>query len=172
MVSFLRKAEIEFETKKILSNYYPSISDLQPPVDLEKILDDAGIQVRSGDFGHSGVAGAFDRQKKEVYVAKSDSFYRQRFTIAHELGHFYLHEHKEREVYFRSSYKEAYSPQEAVEEEEANWFAASLLMPKEAFLSHWEWLGSAEALARVFNVSIASATFRLKNLGVKTNIYV
>ena len=58
---------------------------------------------------------------------------RQRFTIAHELGHFLLHEgdqvHVDRQ--FRLNYRSAKSSTaEDVEEIEANAFAAAILMPE------------------------------------------
>jgi hypothetical protein len=58
---------------------------------------------------------------------------RRRFTIAHELGHWCLHRDAERNVFCRSSAIEAAPPENRpalpLPEEEANAFAAALLMP-------------------------------------------
>jgi hypothetical protein len=58
---------------------------------------------------------------------------RRRFTIGHELGHWQLHRHGDGAVFCRSSavdVGDVEDPQELAEpEEEANVFAAALLMP-------------------------------------------
>lgn len=109
---------------------------------------------------------------------------RQRFTIAHELGHFLLHEgkplivdHSIRQVNLRD---ETSSMGTDTEEIEANRFAAALLMPRELIFrhlkDHLEIIERRRAspsredlitqLAREFDVSIEAMGYRLINLGV------
>lgn len=101
---------------------------------------------------------------------------RQRFTIAHELGHYFLKHQRqgffvdESTLFFRAN---ASTPGESAQEREANAFAASLLMPKpfmEKYLlenkvdfSDDEALGN---LAKAFSVSTGAMAFRLANLGI------
>ena len=58
---------------------------------------------------------------------------RRRFTIAHELGHWCLHRDVERNVFCRASAIEPFTPEQRPPlppaEEQANSFAAALLMP-------------------------------------------
>lgn len=99
---------------------------------------------------------------------------RQRFTIAHEIGHYILHS-KEQPIFidktpsvmFRNN---SSSTGEDFKEREANAFAASLLMPKK--LIEQEILHSPndvdqaiEHLANKFKVSQQAMSFRLSNLG-------
>ena len=101
---------------------------------------------------------------------------RQRFSIAHEIGHFLLHEGK-MYVDARVNFRNALSSK-AIDREEiaANAFAAELLMP-EAFViveikkvvDKLETLDAdivIEALARKFIVSIQAMGIRLRNLGL------
>lgn len=102
---------------------------------------------------------------------------RQRFTIAHELGHWCMHEGElivDRAVMINNRNKvssQAIDPQEI----EANRFAASLLMPRELVLdaaSRQYFAGIANrddfiaSLSREFDVSIEAMGYRLINLGV------
>lgn len=83
---------------------------------------------------------------------------RDRFSIAHELGHYFLH--------FRMT-KQAMVAQRfgsTREEWEANWFAAGFLMPAAEFHEHYH--AGFPALARHCRVSIAAARARANALGL------
>ncbi len=92
---------------------------------------------------------------------------RQRFTLAHELGHYFLGHLDDNNILFRDPAKnfslDNYDPYEA----EANKFAADLLMPKEKidFLLQEVKMSSIEGMAKALQVSPAAMTYRLKNLG-------
>lgn len=84
------------------------------------------------------------------------------FTIAHELGHYFLHS------------KAGQTPIEVKregtsrEEWEANWFAAAFLLPKEAFTKAWqEHGGDKELIAAKFRVSDAVVSIRAERLKLK-----
>ncbi|HEY4248477.1 MAG TPA: ImmA/IrrE family metallo-endopeptidase [Lacunisphaera sp.] len=101
---------------------------------------------------------------------------RQRFTIAHELGHFFLHAGDP--VFVDQSFvmmrDTASSEGEKVEEREANLFAAELLMPAKLIVKEVEDMddidivddGKIGRLADKFGVSVQAMSFRLANLGV------
>ena len=110
-----------------------------------------------------------------IGVNRDQAAVRQRFTIAHELGHLLLHErsqvHVDRE--FRVRLRSGVSREGTDRDEmEANRFAAELLMPigfLRADLEEWE-LDLADdrqlrALARRYGVSTQSLAIRLNNLG-------
>ncbi len=139
--------------------------DIEPPINLKKILESCGLSLKEGSFGGGNVAGAYDRDKREIYIETSDSPKRKQFTIAHEIGHFILHQTKEREVFYRTQFLNI-DTQDVKEETEANWFAASLLMPKPTFLKYWKIIPDESALADIFGVSPVAVHWRAVNLGL------
>lgn len=86
-----------------------------------------------------------------------------RFIIAHELGHYFLHSNNPAFLN-RGSFVYAYhinnSAKNEIEEVEADFFATNLLVPKETFVSKYNELGKVaqsdfgiETLSNYFNVS-------------------
>lgn len=138
------------------------------PVDLELIAKLNGISVvpvkhiGAWDEDISGMI-TYEEGKPTIYIRKRDTIPRQRFTLAHELGHFFLHEGKR----FRDNYASTSSSNYDVDEVAANAFAAELLMPSlavEYFITK-ENLKEVDELANVFKVSLKAMTYRLVNLG-------
>jgi Zn-dependent peptidase ImmA (M78 family) len=144
----------------------------QPPVRIERIAKSLGLELRSGDL--DDVSGVLVRKGSSAIIAtnSTQNVQRQRFTIAHELGHFLLHEgiinHVDRS--FRVNFRSAESSQATnVEEIEANHFAAAILMPKHMLdaRSADEALDNdamVADLARDFRVSRLAMSLRLANL--------
>lgn len=88
---------------------------------------------------------------------------RDRFTIAHELGHYFLHsiQGEMSIVADRGASKRV--------EWEANWFAAAFLMPVKQFQENWDSLPALErtaCLSKIFNVSTAAVRIRAIALGL------
>lgn len=121
--------------------------------------------------------------EKHIIVNRSHHPNRQRFTIAHEIGHLKLHYKTGDEVfldtklmvYHRSGIAEKYSNPHATttpkQEREANFFASCLLMPKktvEEFVDSQGIEGFDEfdvvKLAYTFDVSEQAMSIRLSNL--------
>ncbi len=144
----------------------------QAPVPVERIVASYGIQLRKGDL--EDVSGLIVRAGTSVTIGVNakQSRKRQRFTIAHEFGHFLLHEgmsshvDKNYRVNFRSDES---SLAVDVEEIEANFFAATLLMPK-AFLHKANAVDAVDSdrsvaeLAAMFNVSQHAMSLRIGNV--------
>jgi hypothetical protein len=86
---------------------------------------------------------------------------RNHFTIAHELGHYVLHSRLGKVAPLIAGRKGSTRV-----EWEANWFAASLLMPEEAFRKAAQTGCSILELAARFNVSVEAAEVRRKVLEV------
>jgi Zn-dependent peptidase ImmA (M78 family) len=99
-----------------------------------------------------------------------------RFTIAHELGHYFVNQgtdvHVDKQILFRSE-----QSSNAMERSEiaANAFAAELLMPSEIVHQKYAELckriyrdddALVDELAKLFGVSTVAMGFRLKNLGL------
>jgi Zn-dependent peptidase ImmA (M78 family) len=149
-----------------------------PPVPIGDILDRLGIATVRYDLGAelSGIL-IVQGDKGTIGYNPSDSRTRQRFTLAHELGHFLLHKHLGSEVFIDKDFivkyrsQKTYSSLELKQEQQANIFAAALLMPKKMLQDEFEReiykdLSESEfiaAIAKVFNVSIQAMTYRIAN---------
>lgn len=103
-----------------------------------------------------------------IAVASHTGMERDRFTIAHELGHYVLHflwpKHNGKVV----GAVEARRYGSGRVEWEANWFAAGFLMPADQFRTAWVDLnGVLGELADRFGVSTEAARIRAETLGLK-----
>jgi len=143
-----------------------------PPVDVEGICKVLGITIQITDLTeiektHKGdISGALvtTPEYSTILVNDTDPYARQRFTIAHELGHYVLHHNDESDGVF-ISFRGASNP----EERAANRFAADLLMPKDILRkSHAEkTLPLLWTLAEEFSVSRAAMKYQLESLGLR-----
>jgi Zn-dependent peptidase ImmA (M78 family) len=159
-----RIKEIDSVSFDILQDAYGGGEKIVPPINLKSVIDKYGLKLKMGDFKDSDILGAYDKDKKTIYVAATETYTRKAFTIAHELGHFFLHNHKQTEFFFRSDILRM--EQDEQEETEANKFAASLLMPKFLVERFWRQFRSIAIIARIFKVSHTAARYRLKNLNL------
>lgn len=103
---------------------------------------------------------------REYFIITIDdmsSFFRQQFSLAHEIGHWVLHQHLNPQELDKDEYKEM--------EAEANNFAAAFLLPKNSFGIELQKLIVDEIetyynLKRIWNVSMAAMIMRAKQLGI------
>ncbi|WP_051252091.1 ImmA/IrrE family metallo-endopeptidase [Rhizobium etli] len=92
---------------------------------------------------------------------------RDRFTVAHELGHYVLHYLWPNQNGRKTGPIEAKRYGSGKVEWEANWFAAGFLMPEQEFRRAWEELGGVvPLLAERFGVSQDAARIRVETLGL------
>ena len=149
--------------------------EITPPItDIAKEVEKLGGEVKEdcslGVFSDGKIEKQGDSFSISVPTNQSNA--RKNFTIAHELGHLFLHmgykidrelwESTENKVYNRSGNSEF--------ELQANEFAAAFLMPKELYkrVMDENTVGNAVYIAKVaqyFNVSIDAASYRGKWLG-------
>lgn len=132
-------------------------------VDVEAIANKLGFEVYETTFDDSNISGKVinHNSQKEIYIT-SDSFERQRFTIAHEIGHIILH-HGPNDEICEIDYRHSESKYTR-KEYQANAFASALLMPKDKVKSIWKKLNDVDDLADYFKVSKKAASIRLINL--------
>jgi Zn-dependent peptidase ImmA (M78 family) len=153
------------------------------PVDVESIARSLGADVNysPADDSLSGFLLRNEETGTAVIGVNSEQHpLRQRFTVAHELGHYLLHANERvhvdrREAGFQVKLRnETSSAGTDVEEMEANLFAAQLLMPAEFLrrdLAGYESLDVFEDdplinyLKDKYQVSIRALTIRLTRLG-------
>lgn len=96
-----------------------------------------------------------------IFLSKIAGLFNNRFSIAHELGHYVLHSNMgERKIFAQRNYANSRV------EWEANWFAASLLMPRKHFLKEAEKNSDPNVLAAKYLVSPVAANVRKKTLGI------
>jgi Zn-dependent peptidase ImmA (M78 family) len=151
-------------------------------VPVEKIVASYGIELKLDkvDDELSGFLVRDQETKRSIIGAnRAHHPHRQRFTVAHELGHFLLHRGQtvhldETRQAFTINLRDAHSAKgEDDDEREANLFAAELLMPAKFLEKDLEGvtldlLGDPsllERLAKKYKVSTQALTFRLANLG-------
>lgn len=150
---------------------------LQAPIAVEKVVRHLGLVAQPQSLAEvSGVLVVEDGRGVIGYNAAHSSV-RQRFTLAHEIGHYVLHARGTGQKLFvdKSVFKrdEGSSKGEHKEEIEANQFAAALLMPAALVRSEVARLGldlededAVGTLAKRFNVSTTAMHFRLENVGL------
>ena len=159
----------------------------EPPVDVEKIAASRGLLVERKDV--ESISGFLVKSYGNAIIGvnSSNAPVRQRFTIAHELGHYLLHPSSAEDLHIDSNFEIKFrddlsSQGTDAEEQEANFFAAELLMPRKFLYSdiaNWEkfeledhkFQESVDVLARKYGVSSQAMVFRLANLGQLNSKY-
>lgn len=155
------KRDIENMSEMILSELNLSNTNT---VDVIKVAKELGFTVYKSKFERDDIDGIVinSNEEKSIHVNEDQIYQRQRFTIAHEIGHIVLHHDMEANyemVDYRTSGGEF-----SQKEFEANSFAAALLMPKEKVTQVWNDLRDVDDVADVFQVSKRAASIRLMNL--------
>jgi len=137
------------------------------PLDVKGVAEKLGICIEyvTPERDLSGILYK-DKENNSwvLHVNKEHHPNRQRYTIAHELGHFCLHRHLstvfEDKLFFRGG--EPDKP-----EWQANEFASAILMPEQKFRDRIRsGVRNVEELAKEFRVSTLALRIRAKNLGI------
>ncbi|PWC05427.1 ImmA/IrrE family metallo-endopeptidase [Agromyces badenianii] len=143
---------------------FHNIYDIDGRADLHELVRLLGgrVDVSSSFFADEALtvraAGDFT-----VHLPPMTSDRRDRFTIAHELGHYFLHYLQPEETGERGFGRGSQSRAET----QANYFAASLLMPSEVFKNSFRKCGGdLWTLADDFGVSHRAAEVRAQVLGL------
>jgi Zn-dependent peptidase ImmA (M78 family) len=144
----------------LANNALKSIDCTEPPVPVDKIAEKLELRVIPFKFPDS-ISGVLRKGKKAIGVNEAHHAIRQRFTIAHEIGHFVLN-HGNDEDMVDGSFNGGGS--NGIERE-ANAFASFLLMPREWVLDRHKKIGlDPKKLAKEFNVSEQAMTIKLLEL--------
>jgi predicted transcriptional regulator len=138
------------------------IYDSSGRADIDLLLRRLGGHVGSAtDEESSHVRGRGDFT---IFIPQLTSSRRDRFTIAHELGHYFLHY-----LHAKAQGDKSFSRGGRDRAEtEANVFASALLMPAESFkAAHRTYVGDSWRLAAHFDVSPRAAEVRAQVLGLQ-----
>lgn len=156
-------------------------------IDIEKIISICGIKIeRQLPILDSGSCLQKDGESSRIVVNKVESKARQRFTLAHELGHLMLgHKGESFRCMDSGEYKETF---ERMKDAAANKFAADLIMPEKLVISvlresikelklseeynfnDYEINKLIDRSAEKMKVSSLAFEYRLKNMGVLKNV--
>lgn len=177
----LSLADISNNAEEIARTYNPEGFS---PFPLEKIQNNnKDLNIFFVNFDDENVSGVilYKEDKFHILINKLKPKTRQHFTIAHELGHYFLHKEliKAEETNaivdgdnFLDGSQILYRMDEATRnkiETEANNFAASLIMPTDLVKKAWDAFESVDECAKVFQVSPLAMSIRLERLGLINN---
>jgi Zn-dependent peptidase ImmA (M78 family) len=147
------------------------------PVPVDELAKRLGIDLTYEAY-EGDVSGMLYRQDDRAVIGVNSKHAptRQRFTVAHEIGHYVLHEGQPMFVDSFVTRVNWRNGESNIEEIQANQFAAELLMPRDFVAREVDRALSkrrtieaqalASQLARLFAVSVQAMEFRLANLGV------
>lgn len=154
--------------KKIIKDYKLT----EVPTSLEKIFQSLGLKyVELNDLEDiDGAILEIDGKPAIAVLNKAKSIPRQRFTLAHELGHIFL-KHKQRDLYVP---EEERGEEECEEgkirhnkkpsvESEADAFASELLIPFDQIKKLYNETGNIDMMAEIFQVSKQAMAVAIMN---------
>jgi Predicted Zn peptidase len=180
-LSVMDKENIEQKASELLSNHNINSSD---GFDVVALAKDMGFYVGNAtlDDNEDGFIAVDTREtsilntgsNKVIGVNSTRDYYTKRFIIAHELGHFILRANEQGDKDIIYAHRESKSERRTDEEQDVDYFAACLLMPKEAFSKKYEELTTkplsqeetVAALQRVFSAPLKSVERRVEELAL------
>ncbi|MFL0445813.1 ImmA/IrrE family metallo-endopeptidase [Bacillus subtilis] len=167
--------------RRAINDIATSIMDalnLEIPVEIERVPQMLGGRLIYKEFEDDRLEAMIYKAEESftIQISPKSSLNRRRFSIAHELGHLFLHmgyliddelwdsvgDYRD-SVYYRLGH--------SAEEYEANEFAAAILMPEQEFLevaraNLEDGLFNITNIAQAFDVSEEAATNRGRWLGI------
>lgn len=135
--------------KNIVSGLAKKYNLTTVPFDVEKLANALGAVIKRDDFDENLSGFAYHKAgSKFIGVNSSESEARQRFTIAHEIGHLILHD-KDDLTYDKGfiMLRDLHSSDGTDQKEiAANKFAAELLMPQDMILEDVRGYGALDLI--------------------------
>lgn len=137
---------------------------------IERVVEELGGRIVLNDFwDNSARTGSLEVNSLrdfEIFIPNHTNHERDRFTIAHELGHYILHYLPNVGPQANSKFQIDRYGNTAIERE-ANLFASAFLMPEGQFREAFDQLdGDLSLVATKFGVSEVAAKVRAKMLGL------
>ncbi|MBL6446397.1 ImmA/IrrE family metallo-endopeptidase [Fulvivirga sp. 29W222] len=167
--------------EQIIVKYSASI-----PINPLEIAEKANIEVIEGSRKDYPFKGLIRRQGGKFYIILNMHLLNNinysicRYTLSHELGHYFLSHHRKKlskgeSIAFTG--KDSKNPIKKQLEDQAQQFAASLLMPKSQFIKRYKEIENIGFdaiidLKRYFNVSITSAFIRFTHLNLEPTMSI
>jgi Zn-dependent peptidase ImmA (M78 family) len=161
--------DAEQDAKQVLERHWNLGATTPVPVDPIFIARQLGLEILETGL-ERGVSGMLIKQpgaKATIYLSRDDSRVRQRFTCAHEIGHWMKRSVLRESWAFVDRRDQLSGRGTDPSETYSNAFAAALLMPASkvrALAGHMD----PEHMAKHFEVSADAMNFRLNNLRLGT----
>ena len=143
----------------------------ESPINIEAIIREFDIELnKKANLGDdvSGQIELLGEGQYKISVNKKDHYFRQRFTMAHELGHYIFHRHllgdgvDDSRMYRTTSNSNFHNQIGPKQEAEANEFAAKILMPFDALLKDYNSMEqNVNEVAKKWQVSPQALKIRL-----------
>lgn len=163
----MAQAKLKPDLESLANDILVKNDMLKIPVDLIKIASNNNIDVYYQDLDDN-ISGAIrynsELDKFQILLQKKDSERRRRFTLAHELGHFFLDGEKLKQDDLHIDY--LYRQVGYTNEKDIDYFAGALLMDKELLEKLFAVNPFIKDLADTFEVSESAMTVRLNVLGL------
>jgi len=133
------------------------------------VAEKLGVSVKTATFKEEDIAGLLDygteNKRAQIFISETDNEKKRNFTIAHEIGHLLLHKINAGRLKIDRHGIQAFTQKK--DEEEANYFAAELLVPQQklkeivfkARMHEWDLINYC---SEYFNVSKSVIDNRLK----------
>lgn len=156
----LRRDTVKKKALKIRTEFFDS--DYSPSNAFGKIFNkyDGKVEyVESND--REETLWVYPNGEFVIFLPLGSSVARDNFTIAHELGHYFLHRVDETSDVLRFTRRGSNR-----REWEANWFAAELLMPEIEFTKEAKKNNNEYYLAQKFGVSTSAVSVRMSSLNL------
>lgn len=136
------------------------------PLHIREVAELYGFKIIEKNLtaDHPGASGYIDSETQTIFIHQADAAVHKRFTIAHELGHYFLHpEELKSRTDLRTYYRKPIGGEIDDKEKQANCFAANLLVPSHLLRSLLANYNDVQ-IAKMFAVSQQVIGYRRKNL--------
>lgn len=152
------KKSIEITTRELLE----ASEQNMPPIDPQEVARLLNLKVEFFPFSDE-ISGLLKKEMGVIGVNENQHPRRQRFTLAHEIGHYVLGHNLISEKDFVD---DTSTDSSSRIEREANYFASTLLMPSDLVKKAAKENFDVKGLAKKFEVSEQAMTIRILELGL------
>lgn len=148
--------------------------DLKPPIDVYELCKMSNIEIVKVDLKDAYAYFRIRKGRKVIFLNNSIvNTEKEKFTIAHELGHYFLPNHLEKvdDIYKSTDYM--YKNEKKKIETDVDKFAAELIMPSKFINTELENISlknfkQLQELARKYQVSLTSLLCRYVDINSET----
>lgn len=179
MIAFLETIQNARARARMLLEDYPKAVSKTGSIDVNYLAEQLDIKIEREKFEDKNIAGFIKMKtndgKSLIVLNEDNAAVRQRFTIAHEIGHYLLHPNQSVYIDDRDTAELVHYRNEAssqaihLREIEANQFGSELLMPENLIQTdvsalRLDGLGMSEiveSLSEKYAVSQSAMTIRL-----------
>lgn len=154
---------------KVAQKLLKETEQTKPPIDVKKILERLGINLMPYPFPEK-VSAVLLKEGQMLVVGVNNQHHpnRQRFSIAHEIGHYCLGHYKDIYVDTQSISEGRFDlgdeNHDKTQEQEANHFASEILIPSSLIEKDFKAIRDAEQLAKLYQVSKDALWIKLMKL--------